>query len=142
MVKKIKTEVIINSIPEKIWGILTDLENYPNWNPFITYINGNLETGNKIIVNIKPPSGRKMTFMPTIITKKENKELVWQGKFLFKGFFDGKHKFELIDNENGTTTFIQSEEFSGIFVKLFNPQKTQNGFLEMNQILKKLAENQ
>lgn len=141
MTKEIKTEIVINSSVEKIWKILTDFENYSNWNPLITYINGNLEKGNKIVVNIKPPNGSKMVFKPTILTKKKNKELVWQGKVLFGGLFDGTHKFELIDNKNGTTTFIQSEIFSGIFVGLFNPQKTQNGFIEMNKKLKALAEN-
>lgn len=141
MAKELKTEIVIHSSPEKIWKILTDFENYPNWNPFITYIKGNLEKGNKIVVNINPPNGSKMVFKPTILTKIENKELVWQGKVLFRGLFDGTHKFELIDNKNGTTTFIQSEKFNGIFVGLFNPQKTQNGFNEMNKRLKELAEN-
>lgn len=141
MAKEIKTEIVIHSSPEKIWKILTDFENYPNWNPFITYINGNLEKGNKIVVNINPLNGSKMVFKPTILTKIENKKLVWQGKVLFRGLFGGTHKFELIDNKNGTTTFIQSEKFNGIFVGLFNPQKTQNGFNEMNKKLKELAEN-
>src|SRR5690606_40996364 len=101
MAKEIKTEIVIHSSPEKIWKILTDFENYPNWNPFITYINGNVEKGNKIVVNINPPNGSKMVFKPTILTIIENKELVWQGKVLFKGLFDGTHKFELIDNGNG-----------------------------------------
>ena len=141
MAKEIKTEIVIHSSPKKVWKILTDFENYPNWNPFITYIKGNLEKGNKIVVNINPPNGSKMVFKPTILTKIENKELVWQGKVLFRGLFDGTHKFELIDNKNGTTTFIQSEKFNGIFVGLFNPQKTQKGFNEMNKKLKELAEN-
>lgn len=140
MVKEIKTKIIIHSSPEKIWIILNDFQNYPNWNPFITYVNGKVEKGNEITINIKPPNGSKMVFKPTILTKTENEELVWQGKVLFKGLFDGTHKFELIENGDGTTTFIQSEKFSGVFVFFFNPQKTQNGFNEMNQKLKELAE--
>ncbi len=142
MAKEIKTEIVIQATPEKIWKILTDFESYPQWNPFITSITGNVEKGNKIVVSIKPPKGSGMTFKPTILTKTDNKELSWKGKLLFNGLFDGVHKFELIDNGNGTTTFVQSEKFSGIFVWLFNPQKTKNGFNEMNQKLKELAERQ
>ena len=38
--KEIKTEIIINSKPEKVWSILTDFKNQPNWNPFISNISG------------------------------------------------------------------------------------------------------
>lgn len=142
MAKEIKTKIVIQAAPEKIWKILTDFENYPHWNSFITSITGEVEKGNKIIVSIKPPKGKGMTFKPTILTKTDNKELSWRGKLLFKGLFDGTHLFELIDNGDGTTTFIQSEKFSGIFVWLFNLQKTRNGFNEMNKKLKELAESE
>jgi|SRR5690554_403686 hypothetical protein len=140
MAKEIKTEITIHSSPEKIWEILTDFENYPQWNPFIIYIDGEPEEGNKILVKIQPPNGRKMIFKPIILSKIINKELVWLGHVLFKGLFDGTHKFELIDIGNGTTRFIQSEKFNGIFVGLFNPQNTLKGFNEMNQKLKEQAE--
>lgn len=141
MAKEIKTEIVIQATPEKIWKILTDFESYPQWNPFIVSITGEVEKGNKIVVSIKPSDGKGMIFKPIILTKIDNKELSWQGRLLFKGLFDGKHKFELIDNGNGTTTFIQSEKFSGIFVWLFNPENTKNGFNKMNQKLKELAES-
>ena len=56
-----------------------------------------------------------MIFKPIILTKIDSKELNWQGGYCSKGFFDGKHKFELIDNGNGTTTFIQSEKIQWYF---------------------------
>ncbi|OPB97277.1 polyketide cyclase [Elizabethkingia occulta] len=141
MAKEIKTEIVIQAAPETIWKILTDFENYPQWNPFIVSVTGEAEKGNKIVVNIKPPDRKGMIFKPIILTKIKDKELSWQGKLMFKGLFDGKHKFELIDNGNGTTTFIQSEKFSGIFVWLFNTRNTKKGFNEMNQKLKELAES-
>lgn len=142
MAKEIKKEIVIQATPQKVWKILTDFENYPNWNPFITSISGDIQTGYRITVNISPPNGSSMTFKPKVLTIIENKELSWIGSVLFKGLFDGQHKFALIDNGNGTTTFIQSEEFKGIFVWLFNPEKTKNGFNAMNQKLKELAEKQ
>lgn len=142
MKKEITTQILIRSTPEKIWNILTAIENYPNWNPFITSIQGEIKEGKKISISIKPPNGNKINFKPTIISIKNNKELSWFGTVIFKGIFDGKHKFELIDNKNGTTTFIHSEKFRGIFVWLFDVRKTTNGFNEMNKKLKELAEKE
>lgn len=136
MAKEIKTEIIINAIPEKVWSILTNFENYPNWNPFIKSIKGEMIIGNKIIARIEPPQSKGMTFKPKILTFKTNNELSWVGHFLFTGIFDGEHKFELIDNGNGTTIFRQSEKFKGILVPLFKKQldnNTKKGFEEMTK---------
>jgi hypothetical protein len=143
--KEIKTEILIHATPEKVWAILTNFENYPNWNPFIKSIKGEVKVGNKITARIEPPQGKGMTFKPKVLTFEPQKELSWLGHLLFAGLFDGKHKFELIDNGNGTTTFKQSEKFKGILVPFFKKSldnKTKKGFEEMNQKLKELAEKQ
>jgi hypothetical protein len=143
MAKEIKTEILINATPEKVWAILTDFNNYPKWNPFIKLIKGEVKVGNKITARIEPPEAKGMTFNPKILTFETNKELSWLGHLLFAGLFDGEHKFELIDNKNGTTTFRQSEKFKGILVPLFKKQldnNTKKGFEEMNKKLKELSE--
>jgi len=99
--------------------------------------------GAKIKARIEPSQAKVMTITPTIIKFETNKSFVWLGSLWFKGLFDGKHKFELIDNGDGLTTFIQSEEFKGILVPLFNKMldyNTVKGFELMNQKLKELAE--
>ena len=143
MAKEIKTEILIKASPEKVWTILTDFDNYPNWNPFIKSIKGKVAVGNNIIARIEPPEASGMTFKPEVLAFEPNKELRWIGHLLFAGLFDGEHTFELIDNGNGTTTFKQSEKFNGILVPLFKKsldKNTTNGFRQMNQKLKELAE--
>ncbi len=142
MAKEIKTQVVINANPDKVWSVLTDFENYPKWNPFIKSITGNIRIGSQITVNIAPPNGKGMTFKPTVLAYSPNKEFRWIGKLLFKGLFDGEHKFELIENANGTTTFVHSEKFKGILVELFKKQlenNTKKGFEMMNEDLKNYA---
>lgn len=143
MAKEIKTSIVIQASPQKVWAILTNTQAYPSWNPFIKSIEGNLAVGAKIKARIEPPQAKGMTFTPTILKFETNKSFVWLGSLWFKGLFDGKHKFELIDNGDGSTTFIQSEEFKGILVPLFNKMLDNNtvkGFELMNQKLKELAE--
>jgi hypothetical protein len=143
MAKEIKTEILINARPEKVWSIVTDFGNYPNWNPFIKSIKGEVKVGNKITARIEPPEANGMTFKPRILVFETNKELTWLGHLLFPGLFDGEHKFELVDNGNGTTTFRQSEKFRGVLVPLFKKLLDKNtvmGFEEMNRKLRELAE--
>lgn len=140
---ELKTEILINATPEKVWAIFTDFNNYPNWNPFIKSITGDVKVGNTINARIEPPGASGMTFKPKVLAFYANKEFRWLGHLLIKGLFDGEHKFELIKNGNGTTTFIQSEQFSGILVPLFKKMLNnaiKNGFNLMNEQLKALAE--
>lgn len=143
MTTEIKTTIDINASSEQVWKVLTNFEKYSNWNPFIKSIRGKLAVGNRIIVRIEPPEANGMTFKPKVLVYETNKEIRWLGHLVFPGLFDGEHKLELIGNENGTTTFNQSEKFSGILVFLFQKmldKNTKNGFVLMNQKLKELAE--
>lgn len=143
MKKEIKSEIHIQATPEKVWEILTTFDNYSTWNPFIKSIEGNVEVGAKIIARIEPPEAKGMTFKPTVLAFEKHKEFKWIGHLLFPGLFDGEHRFELIDNGNGTTTFIQAERFKGILVRFLAKMldtSTLNGFKAMNQKLKEEAE--
>jgi len=140
--KEIKTEIVINSNPDKVWSILTNFEKHPEWNPFIKTISGKKKVGEQLIVKIQPPGGGGMTFKPLILKYEKNKEFRWIGKLLFKGIFDGEHYFKIVDNSNGTSTFVHGEKFSGLLVSLFSKtlDKTKSGFELMNESLKRESE--
>ncbi len=135
---EIITSIQIHAAPEKIWRILLDFDDYPNWNPFITNISGTPKKGEKLHVQID-----SMVFSPVVLKYNINKELKWKGKLLFNGLFDGEHQFLLEDNKDGTTTFIHSEKFFGLLVPLFSKKihsEVKNGFISMNEALKRAIE--
>ena len=139
---EIRTEIIINANVDKVWTILTDFDSYPNWNPFIKYFKGIPKEGNKIEVKMVPPNSSGMIFKPTILKFTPNKELRWLGHTFVSGLFDGEHIFELISNNDGTTTFIQREKFHGILVPLLKNSlnNTKDGFDAMNKKIKEICE--
>lgn len=137
--KEIKTTIQIAATPQKVWNVLTDFEQYPNWNPFIKSAEGKFAVGNKVAIN-----AGGMNFKPRILVYNEKKEIRWIGKLLVKGFFDGEHIFKIVENKDGTVTFKQEEKFTGILVGLFAKKldnETKVGFEQMNQKLKELSEN-
>ena len=79
MTIEIYTEIEIHASTEKVWSILNDFKNYPNWNPFIKSINGEVKVGNTITVRIEPPQSKGMTFKPKVLSNEYNKELSWLG---------------------------------------------------------------
>lgn len=138
MALEIKTSIVINTTPDKVWKVLTDFEKYPDWNPFLKEVLGEVKEGNRIKI-----VADGMKFKPKILTYTENKELKWRGRLLLPGLFDGKHCFVLIDNGDGSTTLEHSEKFSGILVPFLKKKlrtETKANFEKMNQLLKERVE--
>jgi len=143
MDKEINTETVIKAKTEEVWAVLTDFDNYQKWNPFIKLIKGQVVVGNRITVRLEPPGASGMNIRPKVLAFVANKEFRWIGHLLLPGLFDGDHRFELVDNKNGTTTFRQSEKFKGILIPLFKKMldiNTTNGFRQMNEKLKNIVE--
>lgn len=143
MATTITTSIRIAATPERIWDSFTDFAAYPQWNPFIRSLEGEVKPNGRIRVQLVPPGQKGMTFRPRVVAFDRNSRFEWLGHLLFPGLFDGKHRFELIANEDGTTTFIQSEDFRGIlvpFLKKMLHGPTLDGFRLMNEALKERVE--
>lgn len=143
MKQSISTSILIKASPAKVWNVLTNFKNYPNWNPFIKQIEGDIKVGKKFSAIIQAPNNKPMKFKPEVLIFDANKEFKWIGYLLIPGLFDGEHRFQLIDNHDGSTTLMQSENFKGLLVPLFKnmlQKDTYAGFEMMNEKLKSLCE--
>lgn len=142
--RHIQTEITIQATPEAVWKVLTDFENFPNWNPFIKSINGNQSVGGKLTVQIQPPEEKSMTFTPNILVFDVSKELRWLGKAPLPGLFSGEHYFIIEDLKNGSVKLTHGERFSGILVGFMQKMldRTEIGFQNMNEALKKKCEGE
>jgi hypothetical protein len=125
-----------------VWAVISDFAAYPEWNPFIPRISGELRAGAKLEVRIEPPQARATTFKPTVRSVEPNRELRWLGRLLIPGIFDGEHSLSIEPLESNHSRFVQSERFSGILVGLAKGtlQKTDTGFEQMNAALKERVE--
>ncbi len=140
--REIRREIEIDAPPAAVWHVLTDTAAYPEWNPFVRQLKGELRTGATLDVRIAPPGALGMRFKPTVLAAETERELRWLGRFLAPGIFDGEHSFTIEPLADGRTRFVQAERFSGILVPAFarTLEKTQHGFEQMNAALKSKAE--
>ncbi len=141
--QEIRSEIEINSYPESIWAILTDFATYDQWNPFINKIIGLPREGEKIDIYIETPGGKKRRYSPRITKVEEGRELRWFGKSSLPGFLNAEHIFTIEEMQPGHVRFIQREVFDGLLTRLFGKDfdiDIRQGFIEMNDALKKRAE--
>ncbi len=141
--RQLATEIEIDAPAERVWLVLTDLDRYPDWNPFIPEISGELCEGSRLRVRIAPPGGRAMTFRPRVTKLEAARELRWLGQLVLPGLFDGLHAFRLHPVRPGRVRLVHGEVFRGLLVPLFwggMEEPTRRGFEAMNRALKRRAE--
>jgi hypothetical protein len=89
-------------------------------------------------VRIAPSGGEGMVFKPIVTELRETAVLEWLGHLIVPGIFDGRHRFELAQLSDGTTSFTQTETFSGIMIPFVTSmlKDTERGFGAFNEALK------
>ena len=50
---EVEHRVEISASPETVWALLTDLESYPEWNPYSRRVEGTLEVGEVVRVEVR-----------------------------------------------------------------------------------------
>jgi hypothetical protein len=141
---ELHTEVTIDAPPETVWAVVTDVNQYSEWNPFIVTATGEAAVGERLINRMQPPGGKAMTFKPTVTEVDVDQTFEWLGRFGLPGVFDDRHRFELSPTPEGGTRVVHREEFSGVLVRFMRKSldtQTKRGFEEMNTALKIRAED-
>jgi hypothetical protein len=139
-VQTIETDIEIEATAEAVWTVLTDGDAYPDWNPFITRLEGGIEPERQLTIRIEPPGKRGMTFKPRVKTVDPNRRLAWKGSLLVPNVFDGRHEFVIEDRAEGVR-FVHRETFGGILVPfILDEDAIRRGFEEMNAALKERVE--
>ncbi len=136
--KHIHTEIDIAASPEVVWDILSDLERYPEWNPYHVRVDGRLEPGSILDLEIHKPNGEQVRLSPRIMCLNPFQCLSWGGGI--PGIFQGEHVFKLLPLTENTTRLIHSEVFSGFAVPFASLDAIEEGYEQMNQALKTRAE--
>jgi hypothetical protein len=143
--KEIRTEVDINSSPEKVWQVLTDFGHYRDWNPFIRGITGNLNEGSRLEIQISTSTKKTRKYRPVLTKIEPNHEMRWLGKAFLPGLLDGERILTLQRLENNQVRLIHREIFRGIGVSLAGSRldfEIRRKFEEMNSALKKKIEHE
>lgn len=140
--KELRTEIEIQATPDKVWQVLTSLDKYPEWNPFIHHAIGKAKVGEKVDITFKSGS-KDMTLHCTVIRAEPNQELCWKYHVILPSLWSGEHSFTIESLGNNKVRFIDREIFNGLLI--FTQAKdidtnTKLDFEAMDKALKARAE--
>ncbi|MCG7844340.1 MAG: SRPBCC domain-containing protein [Methanomassiliicoccales archaeon] len=138
--KEIKGSVMINVPAEKVWATITDFSSYPEWNPFVTRMEGELRLGSAFDVVVTLPERDDIKYRSTLVKMEKDKELQFKGKI--RSLLSEEHSKFIEQIEESKCMFSQSIAFKG-FLTLFAGKiikDSQVGLNKMNEELKKRCE--
>lgn len=142
--REICTEIEIAGSPARVWEVLTRFDEYPQWNPFIPHVAGDLREGGRLEVSIRPPGQKPMTFRPVVVCVSPQRELRWLGRLWLPRVLDGEHAFLIEALGAERVRLVQRERFRGLLLPLLwrslvGPAR--RGHEDMNAALKRWVED-
>ena len=68
----------VDALPESVWGVLTDVAAYPDWNPFMRMERAPDRVGDRMSVTLRAGK-RTMTMKPTVTAFEPGRSICWFG---------------------------------------------------------------
>ena len=108
-----RVAINIQASPERVWSLLTDAKNFPNWNSTVNRIDGEIREGGRLRIHVP---GTARTFSPVVSGVVPNERMTWTGGVF--PVFKGVRTYELKPRGDGSTDFAMEERFSGLMLPL------------------------
>lgn len=135
--KSVHHEIVINASPKKVWQVLRNTNAYPEWNPTMQLVKGNINVGNNIIYKFTQNPNTSYEVPITVKQIIPNKLLNQAGGYLF--ILTYNHKY-ILEPQGNTTKVIINENYNGIGVNFWNPKPVEKAYRMLNEALKKRVE--
>jgi hypothetical protein len=119
--RKIATQIEIGAPPGRVWGALVDTSAYPQWNPFIVELRGQLADGQAITFSFRIPPAPRLPGRATVLKVVPEEELRWAGRLIRPWLFRAEHYHLLTPLEGSRTRLVHGEIFSGVVAALTWP---------------------
>ncbi len=129
----------IEGSAEATWAVLSDLARYPEWNPYVLALDGELVPGRILRVKITQANWPEpLVVEPTVMRAEPERVLHWRGCVGERGVLDTDHVFAIEPLSANRIRFDQYEEFRGRLAENMDGEMrgfTQRAFEAMNEAL-------
>lgn len=137
--KTFHASIPIQASAERVFGLLTDLPRWPQWNTTVDKVEGVCSPGGRVTVHAKASPGR--AFPLKVAELAAPHRMVWRGGMPL-GLFTGTRTYSLVAQRAGGVQFEMMETFTGLMAPLITRSipDLQPSFDEFAKCLKTAAE--
>jgi hypothetical protein len=126
-----------------VWAALVDFEQYPQWNPSLPYISGELKEGSMVSLTLGLPGKSPMKVTAKFEQIQPKRLMTWRGNVGAAWLFSGYRAFEIQSLASNKTKVTHVEDIGGLLAPVFKllmgdaVQQSHDGF---NEALRRRAE--
>lgn len=135
--KSVHSEITINANSEKVWEVLTDMKTYPEWNPTMQLIEGDVKEGGKVTYQFTQDANTVSNIGAKVLEIIPNQLLNQKGGIPAVLTFN--HKY-ILEPAGATTVVTIHEDYKGIGVHFWNPEPVEKAYQRLNKALKTRVE--
>ena len=139
---KLEHRAGVRAPAETIWGLISNVEKWPIWNPLYTKAQGTVRIGAVLELEAVLPGQAPRVIRPVVLDWIPNEQLLWRVSMM-GGLIRTTRYFEIEELAPGSCIFSNGEMFEGLLGppvarRLRGPIRA--GFQAMGEAVKTLAE--
>jgi hypothetical protein len=139
---KIEHRIGVQTPPEVIWAIVSDINGYARWNPLYSKSEGEVQFDAVLNLEVALPGEAPRVIKPTVTDWTPNEQIIWKLR-LFAGFLSTTRFIEIEKLGDESCIFSNGEIFEGPAIR-FLGRKTRRavkaGFTAMGEAVRDRAE--
>jgi hypothetical protein len=114
-----RTTFPISASADTVWDVLTDFEHYPEWNPSLPSISGELRPGSTVSLTLGMPGRPSPKVKARLGDVEPGRRLTWHGNVGADWLFAGTREFLIDAQPDGTVRLTHVEDVRGVLFPLF-----------------------
>jgi hypothetical protein len=114
-----RTEFEIEASDKQVGAVLTDFESYPDWNPSLPAISGELSEGSTVSLTLGMPGRPDLKVKATLQDVTPNRRITWHGNVGGNWLFAGDPSSPFSRSPRRKVWFTHVEDISGSFAPVF-----------------------
>jgi hypothetical protein len=138
--KTVSREIVVSAPKARVWQVLTDLDAYERWNPYITRARGDARQGATIELRVVPPGEDAVEASAEVLIVRDKRKLEWQRRRYLPGVLDLESTFRLFPVRSGRVRVVYEGRYEGVLAPFSDGSATARGAALMLEALKRRAE--
>jgi hypothetical protein len=131
--------VVVSAKRSAIWSLLTDVERYEEWNPYVVRGRGSVSEGADISLTLRPKGGTPTTRSAAVLVFHPRRKFEWRTRRLVPGILDYEQVFRVLPLGNGRWRLVQEARIEGLGALIEDFDDDRAALVEMLHAIARLA---
>lgn len=114
-----RTTFRIHAPSEVVWAVLADFERYPEWNPSLPSIEGDLRVGSTVSLTLAMPGRPSLHVTARLLDVVPRRRLTWHGNVGADWLSAGDREFLIEEADGRVVSLTRTENVRGALFPLF-----------------------